>query len=136
MNVWRPVELALTYGAATRCPPAGRRSRPTRRFSRQTVQLLPRGIGVEGWWENAPSADGHDVRWVLFDARGDRVYAACYRSRPGGAMETVVPPLATSIGQLLEERAAPGAAYVGDGAWGSSAWGPGATVPRTRGGCA
>jgi hypothetical protein len=42
--------VALTYGAATRCPPPGRCSIPTRTFDRQTKQLPPRGILAEKNW--------------------------------------------------------------------------------------
>ena len=36
----RAATALLTYGAATKCPPAGRCSRPIRRFAWQTKQLL------------------------------------------------------------------------------------------------
>src|SRR3954453_21096146 len=39
--------LALTYGATTRWPPLGRRSRPVKEFDRQRKQLLPRGNFAE-----------------------------------------------------------------------------------------
>src|SRR5690606_18749354 len=40
------------------------------------------------------------IRWVLFDARGDRVYAACYDLREG-AVATRIPPHATRLADLL-----------------------------------
>ena len=54
-------------------------------------------------------------RYVLFDARGDRVYAACYRV---GAdfVEELVAPHATHVGALLASDILPLAAFVGDGA--------------------
>lgn len=76
----------------------------------------PRGTGVEGWWKNLPNGEGSDVRYVLFDARGDRIYAACFRARAGGGMETLAPPHATTIEQLLASSVPEGAAFAGDGA--------------------
>src|SRR5688572_17484456 len=54
-------------------------------------RVLPRGAGVEGWWDQDPDeADGS--RYVLFDARGDRVYAASHQLGRGGPLATLVPP--------------------------------------------
>lgn len=55
------------------------------------------------------------VRSVLFDARGDRVYAASYRIDAGG-MEVLRPPRATRIGRVLAEPRPAGLCFVGDGA--------------------
>jgi len=55
------------------------------------------------------------VRYVLFDARADRVYAACYGVGSVG-VETLVPPHATDLGTLLASDVPPGAAFAGDGA--------------------
>ena len=52
---------------------------------------------------------------VLFDARGDRLYAAAYRISQG-LMETLVPPHATTLGEILDEGIPPGAALMGSGA--------------------
>ena len=57
-------------------------------------------------------------RCVLFDARGDRVYAACYRFRGGEPPEVLMTPRATDITWVLkavEERHG-GVAFAGDGA--------------------
>ena len=54
-------------------------------------------------------------RLVLFDARGDRVYAAAFRFAHG-VLETLVPPQATTIGVVLDELIPPGAVLMGDGA--------------------
>ena len=56
-----------------------------------------------------------ELRYVLFDARGDRVYAACYLLGVDG-IEQIVSPCATHIRELLEEVAHRGACFVGDGA--------------------
>jgi tRNA threonylcarbamoyladenosine biosynthesis protein TsaB len=54
-------------------------------------------------------------RLVLFDARGDRVYAGAYRIAHG-ALETLLAPRATTIGEVMEELVPPGAFLMGDGA--------------------
>jgi len=54
-------------------------------------------------------------RLVLFDARGDRVYAAAFRVAHG-ILETHVPPQATTIGVVLDDLIPPGAVLMGDGA--------------------
>ncbi len=54
-------------------------------------------------------------RYVLFDARGDRLYAACYSLGEGG-LETVVDPYATELGELLEGPVPERAVFLGDGA--------------------
>ncbi len=55
------------------------------------------------------------VRYVLFDARGDRVYAACYGIGSAG-METLVEPHAAHLRDVLSEGVPPGAVFVGLGA--------------------
>jgi tRNA threonylcarbamoyl adenosine modification protein YeaZ len=67
--------------------------------------------------ERVPSQAPHTdcFRYVLFDARGDRVYAACYRVGVD-AVEERVAPHATRIGALLASEVIPMAAFVGDGA--------------------
>lgn len=68
---------------------------------------------------------GSDPRYVLFDARGDRVYAACYRMAGGGAgdspslkefPEVLVPPQATTIQDVIGSVIPAGARFAGDGA--------------------
>ncbi len=61
-----------------------------------------------------PEEDAGWLRYVLFDARADRVFAACY----AGAIEAYachVPPHATTVGEILGD--APHAIFMGDGAW-------------------
>ena len=55
-----------------------------------------------------------EPRYVLFDARSDRVYAACYLATPTG-LHTLIPPHATTIGELLSDDV-PLAVFAGDGA--------------------
>jgi tRNA threonylcarbamoyladenosine biosynthesis protein TsaB len=59
--------------------------------------------------------DAPAVRYVLFDARADRVYAACYGLGSVG-VETLVPPHATELRTLLTSDVPPSAAFAGDGA--------------------
>ncbi len=55
-------------------------------------------------------------RVVLFDARGDRLYAAAYRIT-GGALETLLEPCATTVYEVLDrELIPPGSFLLGDGA--------------------
>ena len=74
---------------------------------------LEAGAVAEQVPPQAPPADC--LRYVLFDARGDRVYAACYRVG-ADAVEERVAPHATRIGALLASESRPLAAFVGDGA--------------------
>ncbi len=53
-------------------------------------------------------------RYVLFDARSDRVYGACYRPT-GTGFEVLVPPHSTTIGAVLSSDF-PISVFVGDGA--------------------
>jgi tRNA threonylcarbamoyladenosine biosynthesis protein TsaB len=54
-------------------------------------------------------------RLVLFDARGDRVYAGAFRLLTE-KLETLLPPRATTVGEVMENLAPPGALVMGDGA--------------------
>lgn len=52
-------------------------------------------------------------RYVLFDARADRVYAACYLPT-GRGLDVLVPPHSTTISELLSGEV-PFAVFAGDG---------------------
>lgn len=54
-------------------------------------------------------------RYVLFDARGDRVYAACYHAKDEGLQE-LVPPHCTTIREVLSGILRPLTLFCGDGA--------------------
>lgn len=54
-------------------------------------------------------------RYVLFDARGDRVYAACYRLAAEG-LRTLVGPRGTCLGEILDEDVPEGSVFAGDAA--------------------
>jgi tRNA threonylcarbamoyladenosine biosynthesis protein TsaB len=62
-----------------------------------------------------PGSGGPAVRYVLFDARVDRVYAACYGVGSVG-VETLVPPHASTLREVLGGGVPAGAEFVGDGA--------------------
>lgn len=69
----------------------------------------------DGWPERALSEDERSwPRYVLFDARSDRVYGACYRPTESG-FEVVIPPHSTTIGAVLTEGL-PLSVFAGDGA--------------------
>ena len=74
--------------------------------------------------EESPPDAGHEralseeertwPRYVLFDARSDRVYGACYRPT-GSGFEVLVPPHSTTIGTVLSGDL-PVSVFAGDGA--------------------
>jgi len=55
------------------------------------------------------------IHYVLFDARGDRVYGACYGVGAAG-LETLVAPHAGRIRDVLASDVPPGATFCGEGA--------------------
>jgi tRNA threonylcarbamoyladenosine biosynthesis protein TsaB len=77
-------------------------------------RVLPEGAGPDAWPWRGRSAS-HLLRWVVFDARGERVYAALYRSE-GGRLWELEAPRAARIGELLDAPLAAEAAFAGDGA--------------------
>ena len=54
-------------------------------------------------------------RLVLFDARGERVYAGGFRVL-AEKVETLISPTATTVGEVLDSLIPPGALLMGDGA--------------------
>ena len=90
------------------------------RVAAATAKGLAHALAIPMWafssLEAAAVADGAwGVRYVLFDARGDRVYAACYEVGPAGVEERVAPH-ASSVGAVLLEELPLDVAFVGDGA--------------------
>ena len=83
---------------------------------------LPAGWSRPSGWRraheeaNAEAADPDVPFYVLFNARGDRVYAGCYRVGPASA-EVLVPPAATRLGDILSSAVPEDAVFVGDGAF-------------------
>jgi tRNA threonylcarbamoyladenosine biosynthesis protein TsaB len=75
-----------------------------------------------GWDEDGAKAGDEDdpesagaVRYVLFDARGERIYAACYRVGPS-SVAALVPPRTGTLGQILTPPPPAGAVFAGTGA--------------------
>lgn len=93
------------------------------RVAAATAKGLARGRGVPLWGISSLAAGavadlgvaGHGVRYVLFDARGDRVYGACYGVGRHG-VETLLPPHAGELRSLLAGDVPEGASFAGDGA--------------------
>ena len=63
----------------------------------------------------ALSVEGSGIRYMLFDARGDRVYGACY-GIGGIGVETIVPPHGGALRDVLDGAMPPGAVFFGEGA--------------------
>jgi len=63
----------------------------------------------------ALSLEGSGIRYVLFDARADRVYGGCYGIGSIG-VETLVPPHGGSLRDVLDDEVPAGAVFVGAGA--------------------
>ena len=59
--------------------------------------------------------DAPTVRYVLFDARADRVYGACYGTG-ASVFEELVAPHAGRVQDVLAGEVPPGAEFTGDGA--------------------
>jgi tRNA threonylcarbamoyladenosine biosynthesis protein TsaB len=78
---------------------------------------MPAEIAAGPDWERAGIRAGEkgDPRYVLFDARADRVYAACYRLS-GGRFDAVFPPKAETIEGILGSEIPEGVLFCGCGA--------------------
>ncbi len=63
----------------------------------------------------ALSVEGSGIRYVLFDARSDRVYGACY-GIGGIGVETIIPPHGGALRNVLDNAVPPGAVFLGEGA--------------------
>ncbi len=79
--------------------------------------VLPESVGLGMKMDGARLPREAEVRprYVLFDARGNRVYAACYRF-VSGRMETLVEPHAATVHEVLEGELPDGTLFCGDGA--------------------
>jgi len=90
------------------------------RVAAATAKGLVAGWNVPLWAVSslaagALGAAGSGVRYVLFDARGDRVYGACYGVGAAG-VETLAPPHGGTLSEVLAGDVPTGAVFVGDGA--------------------
>lgn len=90
------------------------------RIAAATAKGLARALRVPLWAVSslaavALAAAGAPIRYVLFDARQDRVYGACYGVASTG-VRTLVGPHAGGLRDLLAGEIPTGAVFVGDGA--------------------
>lgn len=84
-------------------------------LSRRTVRLVGRALGPEGSDDVLELPTPNELRYVLFDARGGRVYGACYRVEDRVLREEREPH-AARIADVLAEDPAPETRFAGDGA--------------------
>jgi tRNA threonylcarbamoyl adenosine modification protein YeaZ len=90
------------------------------RVAAATAKGLAHVLGLPLWAISSLAAvalahDAGPVRYVLFDARGDRVYGACYGVGSAGVQELVAPHPGT-LRDVLAADVPAGAVFVGDGA--------------------
>lgn len=125
------------------------------RIAAATARGMASALGVPLWAPSSLAAgaavwdveEGGEPRFVLFDARGDRVYGACFRvpastgpagtkeeSDDGGSvgprngaemsgekvrqirLDPLLPPLASTVQEVLESELPGGVRFAGDGA--------------------
>jgi tRNA threonylcarbamoyl adenosine modification protein YeaZ len=92
------------------------------RVAAATAKGLARALRVPLWAVSSLAAaaitswdrGGPVIRYVLFDARADRVYAGCY-GMGGRGIQTLIPPHATDLRTVLAAEVPPGSEFVGDG---------------------
>jgi len=90
------------------------------RVAAATAKGLARALGVPLWAVSSLTAaalaeDVGPIRYPLFDARGDRVYGACYGV--GSALvEELVPPHGGTLRDALAGDVPAGAVFLGDAA--------------------
>ena len=90
------------------------------RVAAATVKGLRRALQVPVYAVSSLAAvamtvEEASLRYVLFDARSTRVYAACFEIE-AAAVRTVVPAHATELEDLLRSEPGQGVLFVGDGA--------------------
>jgi tRNA threonylcarbamoyladenosine biosynthesis protein TsaB len=90
------------------------------RVAAATAKGLARALDVPLWAVSslagtALAADVGPIRYVLFDARADRVYGACYGVGAAG-VQTLVTPHAGRLRDVLDADVPGGAVFLGDGA--------------------
>jgi tRNA threonylcarbamoyl adenosine modification protein YeaZ len=64
---------------------------------------------------NAPDDHPQGIFFVLFDARGDRVFAACFEVGPH-QQNALIPPHAGNLRSVLDSEVSQGAIFLGSGA--------------------
>lgn len=90
------------------------------RVAAATAKGLAHALGLPLWTFSSLAAaamaeDVGPIRYVLFDARSDRVYGACYGVGTH-AVQELVAPHGGRLRDVLHGDVAPGAVFVGDGA--------------------
>ena len=90
------------------------------RVAAATAKGLAHGLNCPIWAISslaavALSVEGSGIRYVLLDARGDRVYGACY-AVGGNGVETIVPPHGGDLRDVLDHAVPPRAVFLGEGA--------------------
>ena len=90
------------------------------RVAAATAKGLAAGLKIPLWAVSSLAAgalnlDGAGVRYVLFDARGDRIYGACYEVGVAG-LETVRPPHGGTLKEVVFGDVPTAAVFMGDGA--------------------
>jgi len=90
------------------------------RVAAATAKGLARALGVPLWavsslTATALASDMGVIRYALFDARGDRVYGACY-GVGSARIEELVPPHGGTLRDVLAADVPAGAVFLGDAA--------------------
>lgn len=90
------------------------------RVAAATAKGLTRALAIPLWAISSLAAAAMvtpvgSIRYVLFDARADRVYGACY-GVGGVGVQTLVPPHAGNLRDVLDGNVPGGAVFMGDGA--------------------
>ena len=88
------------------------------RVAAATAKGLSRALDLPMWPISSLAAaalavEEGAVRYALFDARAERVYGACY-GVGGARIQTLVPPHAGELRNVLDGDIPPGAVFVGD----------------------
>ena len=91
------------------------------RVAAATAKGMVHALGLPLWpisslAATALSVGGHGVRYVLFDARKQRVYGACYGVGKMG-IETLVFPHAGTLREVLASEIPTGAVFFGEGSY-------------------
>lgn len=90
------------------------------RVAAATAKGISRALGTALWPVSSLAAaamavDHGAVRYALFDARAERVYGACF-GVGGARVDTMIPPHAGGLRDVLDSEVPPGAVFVGDAA--------------------
>ncbi len=89
------------------------------RVAAATAKALAGALGVHLWSISSLAATAvasglNSVQYVLFDARADRVYGACYDVGPSH-VETLIPPHGGSLHEVLSGEVPEGCVFTGEG---------------------